>query len=83
MFKLVKSQEGKFLRKWFADARGRLARPLWLDKEIWRQLLEFWSSLEFQAQSAKNKLNWAANTEAAATVYRGESSSVRAHMRKM
>ncbi|KAL0298760.1 UNVERIFIED_CONTAM: hypothetical protein Sradi_6535800 [Sesamum radiatum] len=39
MFKLVKSQAGKFLRKRFANARNQWARPLRLAEEIWRQLL--------------------------------------------
>ncbi|KAL0394830.1 UNVERIFIED_CONTAM: hypothetical protein Slati_4449200 [Sesamum latifolium] len=40
-------------------------------------------SPEFRAQSAKNKVNQATNSKAAATVYRGGSSSVGTHKRKM
>ncbi|KAL0293671.1 UNVERIFIED_CONTAM: hypothetical protein Sangu_3233300, partial [Sesamum angustifolium] len=69
--------------KRLADARNELARPLWLAEEIWPQLLEFWASLEFQAQSAKNKINHVANPEASATVYCGGSSSVGVHKRKL
>ncbi|KAK4392700.1 hypothetical protein Sango_2047800 [Sesamum angolense] len=53
MFKVIKSQIGKFLGS------------------------------EFQAESAKNKVNRAANPKAAATIYRGESSSVAAHKHKL
>ncbi|KAL0433280.1 UNVERIFIED_CONTAM: hypothetical protein Slati_2662300 [Sesamum latifolium] len=83
MFKVIKSNTGKFLQKRFADARNQLTRPLWLAEEIWRQLLEFWESPEFRTQSIKNKVNWAANPKAAATVYHGGSTFVGAHKRKM
>ncbi|KAL0362365.1 UNVERIFIED_CONTAM: hypothetical protein Scaly_1191700 [Sesamum calycinum] len=76
MFKVVKSQAEKFLRKRFVDDRNQLVRQMWLAEETCRQLLEFWVSLEFQLQSVKNKVNWAANPKAAVTVYHGGSSSV-------
>ncbi|KAL0294870.1 UNVERIFIED_CONTAM: hypothetical protein Sradi_6864100 [Sesamum radiatum] len=82
-FKIVKSQAEKFLQKRFADARIQLARLLWLTEDIWRQLLEFWVSPEFQTKSAKNKVNRLANTEATTAVYRGGSSSIGAHKRKL
>ncbi|KAL2243759.1 UNVERIFIED_CONTAM: hypothetical protein Sindi_0493900 [Sesamum indicum] len=66
---------GKFLEKRFADAHNQLARPLWLAEEIWHQLLEYWASPEFHAQSTKNKINRVANPNAAVTVYQGGSSS--------
>ncbi|KAL0307242.1 UNVERIFIED_CONTAM: hypothetical protein Sradi_6141500, partial [Sesamum radiatum] len=48
MFKVVKSQAGKFLWKRFANAPTSWPDRLWLAEEIWRQLLEFWASPEFQ-----------------------------------
>ncbi|KAK4385965.1 hypothetical protein Sango_2720500 [Sesamum angolense] len=47
------------------------------------QLLEFWASPKFQAQTVKNEVNRAANPKAAATIYCDGLSSVGAHKRKL
>ncbi|KAL0379197.1 UNVERIFIED_CONTAM: hypothetical protein Sradi_3225200 [Sesamum radiatum] len=83
MFKVFKMFAGKYMRRNFSAARKSLTRPLWLANEIWRQLQEYWASPKFQKEAAKNKTNQAANSTSATTVYRGGSSSVGMHKRKL
>ncbi|KAL0423304.1 UNVERIFIED_CONTAM: hypothetical protein Sradi_0865200 [Sesamum radiatum] len=53
-------------------------------KNFWfEELKAYWNSDEFEAKSAKNKVNRVANPVAANTVYRGGSSSVGMHKRKL
>ncbi|KAL0355504.1 UNVERIFIED_CONTAM: hypothetical protein Sradi_3997300 [Sesamum radiatum] len=83
MFWVFHMFAGKYIRKTFACARSSLVKPLWLANEIWLQLQAYWASKGFQQESSKNKVNRAANLTASSTVYRGGSSSVGMHKRKM
>ncbi|KAK4393811.1 hypothetical protein Sango_1851900 [Sesamum angolense] len=83
MFKVFKMFAGKYMRRKFSAARKSLTRPLWLANEIWRQLQEYWASPKFLKEAAKNKANQATNATSATTVYRGGSSSVGMHKRKL
>ncbi|KAL0386565.1 UNVERIFIED_CONTAM: hypothetical protein Slati_4594200 [Sesamum latifolium] len=74
---------GKYIRKTFSLARSSLVMPLWLANEICLQLQAYWASEGFQQESSKNKANRAANPTASSTMYRGESSSVGMHKRKL
>ncbi|KAL0433374.1 UNVERIFIED_CONTAM: hypothetical protein Slati_2671700 [Sesamum latifolium] len=74
---------GKYIRKTFSCTRSSLVRPLWLANEVWIQLQAFWASEDFQQESSKNKANRAVNPIASSTVYRGGSSSVGIHKRKL
>ncbi|KAL0454944.1 UNVERIFIED_CONTAM: hypothetical protein Slati_0833600 [Sesamum latifolium] len=83
MFRVFHMWVGKYIRKTFSCARSSLVRPLWLANEVWLQLQALWASEDFQQESSKNKVNWAANPTASSTVYRGGSSSVGMHKRKL
>ncbi|KAL0446161.1 UNVERIFIED_CONTAM: hypothetical protein Slati_1744000 [Sesamum latifolium] len=74
---------GKYIRKSFSCARSSLVRPLWLANEVWLQLQAFWASEDFRQESSKNKANRTANPTASSTVYRGGSSFVGMHKRKL
>ncbi|KAL0322490.1 UNVERIFIED_CONTAM: hypothetical protein Sangu_1868300 [Sesamum angustifolium] len=61
-----------------------LVKPLWLANEVWLQLQSYWASKDFQDESVKNKMNRATNhPTASSTTYRGGSSSIDMHKRKM
>ncbi|KAL0383123.1 UNVERIFIED_CONTAM: hypothetical protein Scaly_0599600 [Sesamum calycinum] len=61
----------------------RVHNPIGWGDGIWHDLQAYWNSDEFKAKSAKNKVNRVANPVAASTVYRGGSSSVGMHKRKL
>ncbi|KAL0444624.1 UNVERIFIED_CONTAM: hypothetical protein Slati_2185100 [Sesamum latifolium] len=84
MFWVFNMWVSKYIRKKFAVARRGLVKPLWLANEvIWLQFQAYWASANFQEESVKNKVNWAAKPATSSTVYRGGSSSVGMHKRKM
>ncbi|KAL0427181.1 UNVERIFIED_CONTAM: hypothetical protein Slati_2892900 [Sesamum latifolium] len=83
MFRVFHMFSGKYIRKTFAFARSSLVKPLWLANEIWLQLQAYWASEGFQQESSKNKANRAVNPTASSIVYRGGSSSVCMHKRKL
>ncbi|KAL0439132.1 UNVERIFIED_CONTAM: hypothetical protein Slati_2396200 [Sesamum latifolium] len=72
-----------YIRKTFSIARSSLVKTLWLVNEIWLQLQVYWASEGFQQESSKNKANRAAKPTTSSTVYRGGSSSVGMHKRKL
>ncbi|KAL0402232.1 UNVERIFIED_CONTAM: hypothetical protein Slati_4253100 [Sesamum latifolium] len=80
---LVREHEGKYIRKTFSCARSSLVRLLWLVNKVWIQLQAFWAREDFQQESSKNKANRAVNPTASSTVYRGGSSSLGMHKRKL
>ncbi|KAL0445458.1 UNVERIFIED_CONTAM: hypothetical protein Slati_2268500 [Sesamum latifolium] len=72
-----------WLSKIFSETKVAGTQPNWLCDDIWRELQAYWDCNEFKAKSAKNKANRVANPTAASTVYRGGSSSVGIHKRKL
>ncbi|KAK4394435.1 hypothetical protein Sango_1597800 [Sesamum angolense] len=83
MQNIFNSYATSWLSKTFAEARVAGTQPNWLGDGIWHDLQAYWNSDEFKAKSAKNKVNRVANPVAASTVYRGGSSSVGMHNRKL
>ncbi|KAL0287796.1 UNVERIFIED_CONTAM: hypothetical protein Sangu_2676600 [Sesamum angustifolium] len=83
MQNIFNSYATSWLSKTFAEARVAGTQPNWLGDGIWHDLQAYWNSDEFKAKSAKNKVNRVANPVAASTVYRGGSSSVGMHKRKL
>ncbi|KAL0356154.1 UNVERIFIED_CONTAM: hypothetical protein Sradi_4062300 [Sesamum radiatum] len=72
-----------WLSKTFSEAREAGTQPNWLGDGIWHELQAYWNSDEFKVKSIKNKANRVANPAAASSVYRGGSSSVGMHKRKL
>ncbi|KAL0426876.1 UNVERIFIED_CONTAM: hypothetical protein Slati_2862400 [Sesamum latifolium] len=72
-----------WLSKIFSEAREAGTQPNWLGDGIWHELQAYWNSDEFKVKSTKNKANRVANPAAASSVYRGGSSSVGMHKRKL
>ncbi|KAL0448009.1 UNVERIFIED_CONTAM: hypothetical protein Slati_1928800 [Sesamum latifolium] len=69
---------------WFKSMKlMELVKPLWLANDVWLQLKAYWASPDIQEESTKNKANRAVNRAASSIVYRGRSSSVGMHKRKM
>ncbi|KAK4393981.1 hypothetical protein Sango_1868900 [Sesamum angolense] len=83
MFWVFHMWAGKYIQKTFFVSRSSLIRPLWLANEMWLQLQAYWASENFQQESSKNKENRAAKQTASSTVYRGGSSAVSMHKRKL
>ncbi|KAL0434255.1 UNVERIFIED_CONTAM: hypothetical protein Slati_2759800 [Sesamum latifolium] len=83
IFRVFHMSAEKYIRKTFFIARSSLVKPLWLANEIWLQLQTYWASEGFLQESSKNKTNRAANPTASSTLYRGGSSSVGMHKRKL
>ncbi|KAL0406278.1 UNVERIFIED_CONTAM: hypothetical protein Slati_3941700 [Sesamum latifolium] len=83
MFRVFHMFVGKYIRKTFSVTWSNLVKPLWLANDIWLQLQAYWASEGFQQESSKNKANREANPTASSTVYRGGSSSVGVHKRKL
>ncbi|KAL0387814.1 UNVERIFIED_CONTAM: hypothetical protein Sradi_2663200 [Sesamum radiatum] len=83
MQNIFNSYATSWLSKTFAEARVAGTQPNWLGHDIWHDLQAYWNNDEFKAKSAKNKVNRVANPLAASTVYRGGSSSVGMHKRKL
>ncbi|KAL0463210.1 UNVERIFIED_CONTAM: hypothetical protein Slati_0208600 [Sesamum latifolium] len=65
------------------QARVASTQPNWLGDNIWHELQAYWNSDEFKAKSAKNKANRVANPVVTSTVYRGGSTLVGMHKRKL
>ncbi|KAL0416716.1 UNVERIFIED_CONTAM: hypothetical protein Slati_3503500 [Sesamum latifolium] len=72
-----------WLSKTFSEAKEAGIQPNWLGNDIWHQLQAYWNSDEFKVKSTKNKANRVAKPAAANNVYRGGSSSVGMHKRKL
>ncbi|KAL0451728.1 UNVERIFIED_CONTAM: hypothetical protein Slati_1150900 [Sesamum latifolium] len=65
--------------------KNLLVRPVQLGQanEVWLQLQAFWASEDFRQVSSKNKANRPVNPATSSTVYRGGSSSIGMHKRKL
>ncbi|KAL0423235.1 UNVERIFIED_CONTAM: hypothetical protein Sradi_0858300 [Sesamum radiatum] len=83
MQNIFNSYATSWLSKTFVEARVAGTQPNWLGDDIWHELQAYWDTNEFKAKSAKNKVNRVANLVTASTVYRGGSSSVGMHKRKL
>ncbi|KAL0413537.1 UNVERIFIED_CONTAM: hypothetical protein Sradi_1555400 [Sesamum radiatum] len=73
----------KWLSKKFNEARTRNKQPNWIANNVWASLLEYWGTNEFKKKSTQNKTNRLANPAIANTIYRGGSSSMGEHNRKL
>ncbi|KAL0400229.1 UNVERIFIED_CONTAM: hypothetical protein Sradi_2366200 [Sesamum radiatum] len=74
---------GKWLSKKFNEARTRNKQPIWIANNIWASLLEYWGTDEFKKKSTQNTTNRLANPAITNTIYRGGSSSMGKHKRKL
>ncbi|KAL0367886.1 UNVERIFIED_CONTAM: hypothetical protein Scaly_1007500 [Sesamum calycinum] len=74
---------GKWLSKKFNEARTTNKQSIWIANDVWASLLEYWGTNEFKKKSTQNKANRLANPTIANTIYRGGSSSMGEHKRKL
>ncbi|KAL0430418.1 UNVERIFIED_CONTAM: hypothetical protein Sradi_0667800 [Sesamum radiatum] len=74
---------GKWLSKKFNEVRTMNKQPIWIANDVWASLQEYWGTDEFKKKSMQNKANRLANPAIANTVYRGGSSSMGEHKRKL
>ncbi|KAL0367676.1 UNVERIFIED_CONTAM: hypothetical protein Sradi_3657700 [Sesamum radiatum] len=61
----------------------RNKQSIWIANDVWASLLEYWRTDEFKKKSTQNKANRLANPAIANTIYRGGSSSMGEHKRKL
>ncbi|KAL0458492.1 UNVERIFIED_CONTAM: hypothetical protein Slati_0476400 [Sesamum latifolium] len=74
---------GKWLSKKFNEARTMNKQPIWIANDVWASLQEYWGTDEFKKKSMQNKANRLTNPAIANIVYRGGSSSMGEHKRKL
>ncbi|KAL0430703.1 UNVERIFIED_CONTAM: hypothetical protein Sradi_0696300 [Sesamum radiatum] len=58
-------------------------QPIWIANDVWASLQEYWGTDELKKKSMQNKANRLANPAIANTVYRGGSSSMGEHKKKL
>ncbi|KAL0455570.1 UNVERIFIED_CONTAM: hypothetical protein Slati_0896200 [Sesamum latifolium] len=83
MQSIFNSYAPSWLSKTFLEARMAGTQPNWLRDDIWHELQVYWDTDEFKAKSVKNKANRVASPAKANTIYRGGSSSVGMHNKKL
>lgn len=84
VFLVFKSLGGRHLRSIFSRAKEHNKKPVWMQQDIWEQILHIWATDEkYQHRVAMNKRNRSIGLEKGTPPYHGGSASTTEHKKRL